>query len=145
MDGHEKTRLWRAGDIGDVELLHAKYVTYAFARHTHEGVAIGVIEDGAESFWYPGANHVATRGNIVVFNPGEVHAGQSADERGWTSRKFYMDARLLQRAASETAGRPKDIPFFRDPIIRDSQMVRLLHALHVTLEANARQRIIIKL
>lgn len=137
MYGQEETKLWRAGDIGDVELLHAKYATYAFARHTHEGVAIGVIEDGAESFWYHGANHVATRRNIVVFNPGEVRTGQGADERGWTFRNFYMDARLLQRAASETAGRPKDIPFFRDPIIRDSQMIKLLHSLHVTLESNA--------
>jgi AraC-like DNA-binding protein len=137
MDGQEKTKLWRAGDIGDVELLHAKYVKYAFARHIHEGVAIGVIEDGAESFWYHGANHVAPRGSIVVFNPGEVHTGQGADERGWTFRIFYMDARLLQRAASETAGRLKDIPFFRDPIIRDSQMVKRLHSLHVTLESNA--------
>jgi AraC-like DNA-binding protein len=112
-------------------------VTYAFARHTHEGVAIGVIEDGAESFWYHGANHVATRGDIVVFNPGEVHTGQGADERGWTFRIFYMDARLLQRAAPETAGRAKDIPFFRQPIIRDSRLARLLHSLHMTLETNA--------
>jgi len=137
IDGQEKTKLWRAGDIGDVELLHAKYVRYAFARHTHEGAAIGVIEDGAESFWYHGANHVATRGNIVVFNPGEVHTGQGADERGWTFRIFYMDARLLQRAASETAGRAEDIPFFRQPIIRDSHTAKLLHSLHVTLESDA--------
>jgi AraC-like DNA-binding protein len=137
LDGQETTELWRAGDIGEVELLHAKYVTYAFARHTHEGVAIGVIEDGAESFWYHGANHVAMPGNIIVFNPGEVHTGQGADERGWTFRIFYMDARLLQRAASETAGRPKDIPFFRHPIIRDSRMGKLLHSLHVTLESTA--------
>ncbi len=47
IDAQEKAKLWRAGDIGDVEVLHAKYVRYAFARHTHEGVAI----DGAESFW----------------------------------------------------------------------------------------------
>lgn len=133
MDDQEKTTLWRAADVGDVELLHAKYVRYAFARHTHEGVAIGVIEDGAESFWYHGANHVATRGNIVVFNPGEVHTGQGADGRGWTFRIFYLDAQLLQRAASEMAGRPQGIPFFRDPVIRDSQMAKLLLSLHVTL------------
>ena len=124
IDAQEKTKLWRAADIGDVELLHAKYVRYGFARHTHEGVAIGVIEDGAESFWYHGANHVATRGNIVVFNPGEVHTGQGADEHSWTFRIFYMDARLLQRAASETAGRAKDIPFFRQPMSDASRLER---------------------
>src|SRR5260370_8083201 len=124
IDAQEKTKLWRAADIGDVELLHAKYVRYAFARHAHEGVAIGVIEDGAESFWYHGANHVATRGNIVVFNPGEVHTGQGADEHSWTFRIFYMDARLLQRAASATAGRANDIPFFPHPLSDASRLDR---------------------
>lgn len=133
-NGQETTKLWRADDIGDVELLYAKYITYTFARHTHEGVAIGVIEDGAERFWYHGTNHVATRGSVVVFNPGEVHTGEGANERGWTFRIFYMDARLLQRASSQAAGRPKDIPFFRDPIIRDPHLVKLLHSLHITLE-----------
>jgi AraC-like DNA-binding protein len=133
----ERTTLWHAPDIGDVELLHAKYLTYAFARHTHEGVAIGAIEDGAESFWYHGETHVATRGNLVIFNPGEVHTGQAADTRGWTFRIFYMDARLLQQIASEIAGQSRDIPFFRDAIIRDSYISKLIHELHVTLGSEA--------
>ena len=133
----ERTKLWRAADIGEVELLHAKYVSYSFARHTHEGAAIGVIEDGAERFWYHGANHVATKGNILVFNPGEVHTGEAADERGWTFRIFYMDARLLQRAAAEVSAQQKDVPFFREPIVRDAHLADLLLSLHRTLESGA--------
>ncbi len=129
--------MWRADDIGDVELLHAKYVTYSFARHTHEGVAIGIIENGAERFWYQGATHRAQTGDVIVFNPGEVHTGESADPRGWTFRIFYMDSKLLQYAASESAGRRVEIPFFRACIIQDHRTAKLLHSLHRSLTASA--------
>jgi hypothetical protein len=45
----ECVKIWRADDLGDIELLHARYISYSFARHTHEGAAFGVIEDGAET------------------------------------------------------------------------------------------------
>ena len=44
----ESAKIWRADDLGDIELLHARYLTYSFAKHTHEGAAVGVIEAGVE-------------------------------------------------------------------------------------------------
>lgn len=130
----ENAKMWRADDIGDVELLHARYITYSFARHTHEGAAIGVIEDGAESFEYKGATYTAPKGNLVVFNPGDAHTGQGADEYGWRFRIFYIDSGLLQRAASELADKPRGIPFFPAPIIRDEATAQLIRSLHISLE-----------
>jgi len=130
----ESAKYWRADDIGGVELLHARYISYSFARHTHEGAAIGVIEDGAESFYYRGAQHTATASQVVMFNPGEVHTGEGADSYGWRFRMFYLDAGLLQRAASEAAGRPRDVPFFPAAVLEDPVIATMLHNLHVYLE-----------
>jgi AraC-like DNA-binding protein len=130
----EYAKIWRADDIGDIELLHARYIDYSFARHTHEGMAVGVIEEGAESFYYRGAIHTAPAGQIVVFNPGEAHTGQGADEHGWRFRIFYLDATLLQRAAAELVGRPGDIPFFAQPTISDHKSAAMLRKLHMSLE-----------
>jgi AraC-like DNA-binding protein len=131
----EYAKIWRADDIGDIELLHARYIEYSFARHTHEGAAVGVIEEGAESFYYRGANHTAPKGQIVVFNPSEAHTGQGADERGWRFRIFYLDSALLQAAAAELLGRPSDIPFFAQPTIDDPEAAAMLRDLHMSLEA----------
>jgi AraC-like DNA-binding protein len=131
----EYAKIWRADDIGDIELLHARYIQYSFARHTHEGAAVGVIEEGAESFYYRGAMHTAPIGQIVLFNPNEAHTGQGADEQGWRFRMFYLDARLLQQAAAELIGRPSDIPFFAQPTIDDPQAAAMLRSLHIGLEA----------
>ncbi len=132
----ECAKIWRADDIGDIELLHARYIHYSFARHTHEGAAVGVIEEGAESFYYRGAIHTAPVGRIVVFNPSEAHTGQGADERGWRFRMFYLDSRLLQQAAAELTGRPTDIPFFAEPIISDPETASMLRSLHMSLDGS---------
>ena len=64
----EKVKFWLAQDLNNLELLRAKYITHTFSRHTHYGYAIGVIERGAETFYYRGDIHTAPAGSIVVIN-----------------------------------------------------------------------------
>jgi len=52
MSAHEHIKFWHDTALSNLELLHATYVTHAFAPHTHEGYVIGVIEQGAEQFAY---------------------------------------------------------------------------------------------
>jgi AraC-like DNA-binding protein len=130
----EQTKFWLARDIGQVELLRARYITHTFSRHTHEGFAIGIIEQGAEQFYYRGATHVAPAGSIVLINPAEVHTGHAAGDDGWLYRMLYPEAGLLQQAASEAAGRQRGIPYFPEPVIRDAHLTRLIRHLHRTLE-----------
>ena len=91
----ERAKFWLDRQLGDMELLDATYVTHSFSRHVHEGFAIGVIEEGAECFYYRGAEHVAPAGSIVVIEPGEIHTGHAVRETGWTYRTLYPDAALL--------------------------------------------------
>ena len=130
----ECAKIWRADDLGDIELLHARYITYSFAKHTHEGAAIGVIESGAESFYYRGAFHTAPMGQVVAFNANEAHTGEGADQHGWRFRMFYLDSSLLKKAAGELSGKPRDIPFFTDPIIKNPETAAMLRSLHMSLE-----------
>ncbi|MGE5597888.1 MAG: AraC family ligand binding domain-containing protein, partial [Bacteroidota bacterium] len=118
-------------------MLRARYVTHAFAPHIHEGFAIGVIEAGAEGFSYRHSYHVAPAGTIVAINPGERHTGEAAAQSGWTYRMFYPEARLLQQAAAEVAGKSWAVPYFRQCVIRDDQAARWLLNLHAALEEGA--------
>jgi AraC-like DNA-binding protein len=131
----ERVKLWRLPELGNVELLHAHYVTQNFPRHTHDGFAIGVIERGALGFYYRGQNVVAPAGQVNLVNPDEVHTGHAATTQGWTYRMFYLDAALLQTAASELAGRPAKTPFFTMGVLRDITLAGAVHALHTQLEA----------
>jgi len=130
----ERTKFWRADDIGDVELLHARYLKYSFGRHTHEGLAVGVIRHGVESFSCVGSRHYAVADQIIVFNPDEVHTGEAADQEGWEFRVFYFDSELLRTAASLASGKQVDLPAFRNPVIDDPDLALQLCQLHAVLE-----------
>lgn len=133
----EQTHFWRSDDLEtSFEALSATYITHSFARHTHEGFAIGVVERGAETFYYRGDNHVAPEGSIVVINPGELHTGQAVTEQGWSYRMLYPEAELLQRAATEAAGSLQPIPFFPHPVIRDPELFRSMLQMHYALESS---------
>jgi len=134
----EQVKLWRLPELGHLELMHATYVTQTFPRHTHEGFGVGVIERGALGFYYRGENVVASPGVISLVNPGEVHTGYAAEESGWTYRMFYFETPLLQQAASQIAGRPKDLPFFQAGVIRDDDLAGSIHSLHVGLAKDGR-------
>ncbi len=133
----EQTHFWRDDSLGEVEALHARYITHAFAPHTHEGYAIGVIMEGAETFRYRGQTEVAPAGSLVVINPGEVHTGQAATADGWRYRMLYPAGGVVRAVASELAGRPVDVPFFRQAVIEDPALARDLARVHADLEAPA--------
>jgi len=137
----ERVKLWRRPELGGVELLRAHYVAQTFGRHTHEGFAVGVIEDGALGFYYHGANVIAPAGMINLVNPGEVHTGHAATRGGWTYRMFYLDADLLQEAAAQIADRPEALPFFRAGVLGDEPLAHALRSLHAGLETGELSRL----
>jgi AraC-like DNA-binding protein len=136
----EWTKFWRADDLGDVELLHARYRKHSFGRHTHEGLAVGVIRHGVESFSCMGSKHYAVADQIIVFNPDEVHTGEAADEEGWEFRMFYLDSELLRNAASLASGKQVNLPAFRDPVIDDPELALQVCQLHAVLETEQSRR-----
>lgn len=132
---HESATIWRADDIGDLELLHARYIRHAFARHTHEGATIGIIEDGAERFYYRGAMHTAVAGQIVTFDPEEPHSGEAADQYGWRFRLFYINPSLFHQLGGDPQKFAHRAPHFRQPIIDDPLFATALRQLHLQLES----------
>jgi len=137
----ESVKLWRPPELGGVELLRAHYVTQNFARHTHDGYAVGIIERGAMEFYYRGENVVAPHGQVNLVVPGEIHTGHAATEGGWTYRMFYLDADVLQRVASQMAGRPQGLPFLSRGVLQDEALAGMVRSLHAVMEAGSSPRI----
>jgi len=130
----ESAKFWKVPQLPKVELLRATYITHSFARHTHEGYALGVIERGHEGFQYRGSSYVASEGSIALIHPGEVHTGHAAVAEGWTYRMFYPEASVLGQVAEQVAGHPVPLPYFPNPVITDPVLVRGLSQVHRALE-----------
>ena len=126
----ETTRFLKVPELGNLELLHACYTGQRFSPHFHEGHVIGVIERGHLGFDYRGEKLVASRGQINLADPGEVHNGFAACETGWQYRMFYLAQGQLERIAGEDAPGTIAMPFFRHGVIRDKRLARELVRLH---------------
>jgi AraC-like DNA-binding protein len=133
----ESATFWHASDIGGLELLKATYVSHTFARHTHEGYVIGVIERGVEVYDYRGATHFAMPGDIVVINPDMVHTGHAGVEAGWTYRMFYPSVGLIKGLAENISQRSADAPYFNATVIKDPGLAQDIRALHHVLEQSS--------
>jgi AraC-like DNA-binding protein len=129
----ETATFWRAPEFDDMELLRATFISHAYARHTHPGYAIGMIEQGAEVFYYRGATHCALAGDVVVINPDEVHTGHSGDASGWSYRMFYPDVALMRRLSADMGG-TGNAPYFTAAVIKDPDLAGQIQRLHHLLE-----------
>ena len=109
---------WSAVAPG-VDLLEAWFQGRAYRRHRHDTYAIGVTEMGIQAFWYRGATHISTRGDIAVLHPDELHDGYAGAEMGFGYRLLYIEPALILATAREIADRPATLPFARQPVLRD--------------------------
>jgi len=71
-------RYWRLDNYRGVDLLKADASAHRYARHSHEGYAIGVVESGAHAFTARGEVWTAVPGRIVIVNPDDAHDGGPA-------------------------------------------------------------------
>ena len=131
----EKSKLWANETFSGVELLCASYTKFAFKKHWHDELAIGVIEEGAEGLFYRGSNHIIPKRHIVAINPGEVHTGFSSAPNGWRYRMFYFNLAAL---ASQFGNRGLPIdPIIDEPKIYDEALFDMLFQLHLALEQSS--------
>jgi AraC-like DNA-binding protein len=131
----DAARYWRSPLLPDAELLNAEYYEQEFAPHWHESYSIPVIQDGAQTYRYRGALRLAGAGSIAAINPGEVHTGERATAHGWAYRAFYPSVAWMRQLASDIAGRPVDIPWLPDDMVRDAETAAYLAHAHLLLEA----------
>ena len=133
----EQTHLWQAPALGDVEMLHARYVQQRFAPHVHEGYVFTVIESGAQRFWHRGSEHLAPVGSMVLINPDELHTGAKAHEAGWRYRGFYPEHERVTGVLDELELGHAGMPRFRDSVIHDPGLASAFSQLHQLSESSA--------
>ena len=120
---------WRVASLPSIECFRAVGLRHHYVRHSHEGFAIGVFEDGVGGTNYRGATHYIAEGAIVAMNPEEPHTGYAADGRGLTYRMVYLEPAFFEETL-----RLRCRPAFPDVSIDDRACARQLADAHARLE-----------
>ncbi len=124
----EHARHWPHPTFPRTDLLHARYVDYAFGRHRHPQYTFGVVTEGVEDFHCHGELHHAWPGTVSMVDADTVHTGQSGSDEGWRYQVLYADVDLVRSVASEL-GRSGSASF-AEPLVSDPQAAAALLQAH---------------
>lgn len=129
----DEARLWRVPFLGGLDVLQARFVKQAFARHTHEDYTIGVVHEGAAEFWNRGAERVALPGSVMLINADEVTTGHSYLEDGYLHLVLYPSAGQLRLMAEQVTGKRVVTPYFPQSVATAPDVAQRLTTAHRVL------------
>lgn len=132
----EWSRYYRDERLGGVDALHARFVRHRYPRHAHEYAVVALVERGAASYWYRGAQHTAPAETVFVINAGEPHTGDPVLADGYVYRVLYPTSDFLSRFAREL-GVGSGTVHFKGAVIQDPRLSAALSAFHERLAAHA--------
>jgi AraC-like DNA-binding protein len=128
-----RTKIWRASDLGDAELLRGRFVDHSYDVHTHDKACFALITRGAIRIKMRGTEFTATAGDLFAVDADEPHAGWPLDSEGWSLRTVYVEIGRLQACLNDAA--PGAVtPVLAGPVIRDPDLFSLLHGIHCCSE-----------
>jgi len=103
--------------LQDVDVRYSRYSKAAFHKHTHPAHSIGVITRGETNFTlYPAGQEekiAARAGEVVLINPGEVHACNPLPGSDFAYYMLYIGAGFVEKLD------PHGRLIFNTPLLRD--------------------------
>ena len=134
---HEEwSHYYRDAQLGNWEALHARFVEHRYPRHAHDYFVIALVESGAVSCWYRGADRLTPAGDVFVVNADEPHTGEAATRAGYIYRVLYPRAEYLARVAADIGTSTKAL-VFNAFMLHDRRLSALLSSFHKRLAENA--------
>lgn len=113
----------------NVIALNATMSDFSYSKHAHEEYSLGVTLQGRQDFFCQKAYHKSASGNVLIFNPEDVHDGHSGGEQALRYKMLYIhpnEFRPLFRALGyqKSSLLRIDKPLLDNPILRH-QILRL--------------------
>ena len=105
-------------------LLNAKMSDFSYSKHAQEEYSIGVTLKGRQDFFCQNAFHKSPAGGVIVFNPEEVHDGQSGIGEHLEYVMLYVHPEAFQ-PLFQALGQPKlTVPRVKSALLADPALAR---------------------
>lgn len=107
-------------DLG-LEVIQAADVTHHLAKHVHDTLCVGIITKGTRECELQGVKSFASSGQIVVVNPGEIHACRAADDQPYSYLMLCLEIKGITRLYRQCTGNDAGLPYFKNNIIDEQE------------------------
>ena len=119
-------RAWKPPVAGIREVLHARFGSHGYPRHTHDTWTLFIVDDGAIRYDLAGHDRGAVPSMVSILPPHVVHDGRPATSDGFRKRVLYLETSVL---GEELIGCAVD-----QSVIRDSSIRQTISRLHDVLQ-----------
>ena len=125
----EHVEAWDPQVAGVREVFHARFVDYAYPRHTHDAWTVLMVDRGAVRYALDRRDHGTAGALVTLLPPHVAHDGRAATSAGFTKRVLYLEADVVDPAL---IGHAVD-----RPTIVDDPLAAAIRALHDALRRGA--------
>jgi len=74
----------------NITVLDVTMSDFSYSKHAHEEYSLGVTLQGRQDFFCQKAFHKSASGNVIIFNPEDVHDGHSGGEQDLKYKMLYV-------------------------------------------------------
>jgi AraC-like DNA-binding protein len=118
-------RFTKSAHIPALTVLRAAFSDFHYDRHAHDEYCFGVTLAGRQDFFSAGNYYRSPPGNVIRFNPGQVHDGASGGDEPLDYVMLYIPPDQLEPLFSEAAGPASDRGFRAgEALLRDAALRR---------------------
>lgn len=112
-----------------IEAYRFEGIVQPFPNHFHEYYVIGFVEDGERCLSCKNKEYTISRGNVVLFNPGDNHSCVQSDDGTLDYRGFNISKEVMLNLAEEVTGK-RELPGFSRNVVCDEEVTCYLRPLH---------------
>ena len=112
-----------------IEAYRFEGIVQPFPNHFHEYYVIGFVEDGERILSCKHQAYAITKGDVLLFNPGDSHACVQSDGGTLDYRGFNITREVMLNLAEEVTGRREPLGFSHN-VISDEEVTCSLRPLH---------------
>ena len=112
-----------------IEAYRLAGIVQPFPNHFHEYYVIGFMEDGERVLFCKNREYTVTKGDILLFNPGDSHACVQSGGGALDYRGFNIAKEVMLNLAEEITGK-RELPGFSQNVISDEEAACCLRPFH---------------
>lgn len=104
-------------------------IVQSFPNHFHGYYVIGFVEEGKRCLSCRNSDYIVSKGNIVLFNPGENHRCVQIDGSKLDYRGLNISKKIMLDLSEEVTG-TQSLPGFSQNVIFNEEAAYYLRSLH---------------
>ncbi|WP_386079178.1 AraC family transcriptional regulator [Vreelandella sp. F11] len=123
MSNASRFQFIKSQHVPTLTVLHAAIEDFSYDRHAHEEYAFGVTLAGRQDFFSGGQFHRSPPGNVILFNPEEVHDGQPGGESALDYLMVYAHPEQVNALFADALGHENTAHFrSHNTLIQDTPL-----------------------